>query len=85
VTKSDKNIWQRFCVVGGGDSVLVVGQILFFVTHRHTHTHRHTDTQLKLLRDTGHKVDANLAGDFGGDSMWVVAGISGGGDSGDQI
>jgi hypothetical protein len=28
---------------------------------------------------------ANLAGDFGGDSVWVVAGKSGGGDSGDQI
>jgi hypothetical protein len=29
------------------------GQILFFATHGHTHSH----IQLKLLRDTGHKVD----------------------------
>jgi hypothetical protein len=28
---------------------------------------------------------ANLAGDFGRDSVWVVAGKSGVGDSGEQI
>jgi hypothetical protein len=57
VTKSDKNVWRRFCVVGGGDSVWVAGKFYFL---------QHTDTQLKLLRDTGHKVDTNLVGDLVG-------------------
>jgi hypothetical protein len=56
VTKSDKNVWRRFCVVGGGDSVWVAGkfyffcvgggQILFFATHRHTD--RQTDSYPSL-------------------------------------
>jgi uncharacterized protein with GYD domain len=43
------------------------GQILFFVIHAYT------DTQLKLLRDTGHKVDPvlKLLRDTG-DSVWVA-------------